>query len=176
MKVFLISVVVASVVGAGAASARAVPPAVAAHLKEMAAFCKAGGGHPLPSDIVETGRLANGMRFWSIEEARFQCDGAQALFGLATVSQGQRVLVFARLPDHRVTKVFDKTVLALKRERSGPSTTLWATVGGGWCGQRHWRDLADAVICRRPLVWDSKTEGLKIGPLSQARFPYGRGE
>ena len=115
-----------------AASPRDLPPEVAAHLAEMDDVCKVVGT-PVERPHVEHGYLGSDrLEIWAIDEGQYYCDGAASLY---SGTAGSAVVVFMRLPDNHIKKVYDIFVYGMRLEHTGTSDTLWVNVAGKICGQ-----------------------------------------
>jgi hypothetical protein len=150
------------------ASPDKVPEEVAAHMERMAHECKDVGGSPSSDKFAEHGILADGLKFWAINEGAFRCDGAASLF---SGSGGSQVVVYLSLPDGHARQIFASGAYGFSVEHSEKFARLWIGVGGPLCGQRDNPTQADTINCDRPLTWNARGQRLDLAPLSQARIP-----
>jgi hypothetical protein len=91
---------------AASAATPAMPPEVAAHIEGMKKYCRDAGGEPIKledSFLVSADLNGDGQTDWAIDEAGFNCDGAQSTFG---GSGGSQIYVFAGTPGNRAHQAF----------------------------------------------------------------------
>lgn len=143
------------------------PEPVAHHVHEMEEMCHQVHGVTVEGPTIEHGHLVDGPEFWTVDEAGFQCRGAESLFA---GSFGSQVSVYIPLSKNPTKPVFNSFAYGLSIEHVGDQSKLWIAVGGDLCGQTGKWTHGSMIGCERSLKWDADSETLKYAPLSEARF------
>jgi hypothetical protein len=143
------------------------PEAVANHVREMDASCKQVHGQPVTGPRIEYGRLDEGPEYWAVDEAGYQCSGAESLF---SGTGGSQVTVYLAQTDRPPRKAFEHGAYGTVIEPDGDRSKIWITVGGPMCGQTGEIIHATMMVCDRQLRWDETSEKLDFAPVSEARI------
>ncbi len=126
---------------------------------------------PIKSDLNRVIKRADlnhdGLTDFIIFTYSIYCElGAAFMWGNGGIPVG----IYVGTPDGNASYAFDKTVWSVYIEQEGNKSVVWVGVGGGYCGQKHFKSRADAIRCDRKLLWDSNTQQFEFAPLEQARF------
>jgi len=71
---------------------------------------------------------------------------------------GAGIVILVQRGDGSFIKAFDQTVQSLKVDLSKERPSLWAQVGGRYCGQDGSFASAEAIQCERELIWVPEKE------------------
>jgi hypothetical protein len=143
------------------------PEEVAKHIADMSNACRQVNGKPTVIPTAEHGSLAPGLEFWAIDEATFNCKGAEGLF---SGTFGSQVAVYGATSAGHARKTFAGNAYGMTVERSAELSRIRLIVAGRQCGQKGDPTHAEAVSCDRPLRWKASVEQLDFAPLSEIRI------
>lgn len=79
---------------------------------------------------------------------------------------GDQLVIYASSDGKKINKLFDSAVFGFKVLETKPKATVQVEVGGGYCGQNMDEiSRAEAISCKRNLVWDEASKQLKMGEI-----------
>ena len=79
---------------------------------------------------------------------------------------GDALVIYSSDDGKKITPIFDETVFAFQVLSQKPKAIVQIEVGGGYCGQDMSQiSRAEAINCKRNLVWDATTKKLEMGEM-----------